>query len=179
MLRNVLRGTVAALAVLLAAASASPQQQQPPPQQPYYGQQQQPYYGQQQQPYQGGYQQPYQGGYQQPQQGGYAQPANNGGQAGFGSGGTSAGNGGGSSDDVVGFSITLDPGKDGPVAQGFCQYAQKAGCTVQKSEQYTCVAQCQEGPVALIQEGPKVSFGCLHITEDQCKRLVGRILNTN
>jgi hypothetical protein len=168
MLKNLLRTGLAATALLFAAASGSSQPAQQ--QQPYYGGYQQPPPGGYQQGPQGGYQQGPQGGYQQPQNGGYQ--GSGGGQAGFGGGG-----GGGElkDGDIVAWKVTLSDAS--PVAQGYCNYAQKAGCSVQKSEAGVCVAQCPEGMIALMQEGAEVTIGCARISEPQCRALNERILN--
>jgi hypothetical protein len=80
-----------------------------------------------------------------------------------------------SSDEVVGWKVTLD--SDTPVVPALTTGAQNAGCQASNPGPGKLVARCQDGAVAIIQEGREVLIGCQYITIDQCRAIFNRILD--
>jgi hypothetical protein len=158
MLQNLLRFSLASVALVFAAASGSSQP------------------AQQQQPYQ-----------PQPQPG-YQQPPPNNGWGGGGGGGASnvqAGFGGGAQpscnfgevqdNEIVGWPV--DAGTTSSLAPTFGSQARKHRCNVCNEDGWSVVAACPEGAIVFKQDQSKVLIGCIRVTEQQCRNMFSAIVN--
>ena len=81
-----------------------------------------------------------------------------------------------SSDDIVGWKAELD--KPDSLAPAFASQARKYGCRTYNEDAWGVAAQCNEGIIIYKQENTTALIGCAKVTEQACRDLFSRIVNT-